>query len=571
MSASFRLRTQSLPAFILFLCVISTTIHASTQFREISNKAGFKYYPDIGEKNVPPLARNIFDNQGLYAADINNDNWTDLLAIGGKHPSLFINEEGTFRRVNPFGQLADTKVNGALFVDVNHDEWTDLVMVPQRGSPVVYENKQGTLRFRRKLKSVTLDAGIGATAADYNGDGCVDIYLYQYGPWRQRKPRRGQRYRLGKSLEFRDDNGLPNYLLTGDCETLTESRLLNGDQAHWSLAASSVDFNGDGLIDIHVANDFYYDSLYLNQGDGHFQYRRMDEVTDRNGMASEPVYFNNDGKVDLFVSNIRKVFDQPYLKSDYINNIFTSKAYGSNLLINRGDGVFEDLSDTYGLTGYGWAWSVSIRDFDFDQDLEVIQAQQDFSDSRRVLGLNRKQLGLIKDFRVPESLSVNDDQFVRLLMLAGIPSFWDKHNGNRYNALDPRNSGITIRDARGLISLDYDRDGDLDLAAISYTDPYRLFENKLCDRRECEWLRLRVPKAVTVGGQVTAKIGERTIRQPLSDQSDYRSQESPFYHLGASGPDTIRNITVEWNNGRRTRVNDPPDSGVLRIPYPDEP
>lgn len=75
---------------------------------------------------------------------------------------------------------------------------------------------------------------------------------------------------------------------------------------HWSLAASAVDLIGDGALDIHVANDFYYDEAYMNNGDGALKYRYLGNRTARNGTSSEVDDVTGDGSMDVFVTNSRR-------------------------------------------------------------------------------------------------------------------------------------------------------------------------------------------------------------------------------------------------------------------------
>jgi hypothetical protein len=93
---------------------------------------------------------------------------------------------------------------------------------------------------------------LGAAPADYDGDGDLDLLIYQSADWSEGKPKGS--VSLESSLE--DDNGNPNLLYENtdkDFERVTDA-VIEGER--WSLAASFTDLTGNGRPDIHVANDY---------------------------------------------------------------------------------------------------------------------------------------------------------------------------------------------------------------------------------------------------------------------------------------------------------------------------
>src|SRR5262249_21557322 len=123
-----------------------------------------------------------------------------------------------------------------------------------------------------------------------------------------------------------------------------------------ALGIVTADFNGDGWIDIYVANDGRENQLWLNQHDGTFTNAALLAgvalPVDGKAEASMGVDagdFDNDGDEDLFMTELT--------------------GEGSNLYVNDGSGTFDDRSISSGLgpatvsyTGFGTAW------FDFDND-----------------------------------------------------------------------------------------------------------------------------------------------------------------------------------------------------------
>ena len=123
-----------------------------------------------------------------------------------------------------------------------------------------------------------------------------------------------------------------------------------------ALGVATADFDGDGWIDIFVANDQQENQLWLNQQDATFRDVALVSATalgasgDRKAdMGVDAGDFDNDGDDDLFITALT--------------------GQGSTLYVNDGTGLFEDQSVRTGIrlasfpfTGFGAGW------FDFDND-----------------------------------------------------------------------------------------------------------------------------------------------------------------------------------------------------------
>ena len=152
---------------------------------------------------------------------------------------------------------------------------------------------------------------------------------------------------------------------------------------------AAADFNGDGWIDLYVANDSQPNQLWINQHDGTFRNTALlagaaltPEGKAEASMGVDAGDFDNDGDEDLFITE--------------------QTGEGHNLYVNDGTGAFDDQSARSGLaaaslgfTGFGTAW------FDYDNDgwldlLTVngaVQTIQALADARDPFPLHqRKQL-----------------------------------------------------------------------------------------------------------------------------------------------------------------------------------
>jgi uncharacterized protein YceK len=468
-------------------------------------------------------------NNGVYAADVTNDGWTDLLVTGGAVPALFVNDEGQFERRASFPNVT-VELKSAAVVDYDGDGWDDVLLFAVRDEPVVLHNDGG--RFERVSGGIglgNLTYPLGAAAADYDGDGDRDLLVYQSGDWAENNP--AGYYSINQTFE--DDNGHPNVLYenTGEggperFERVEDSGIV-GD--HWSLAASFVDLTGDGLPDIHVANDYNSDTLYINQGDGSFEKRLLGGSTARNGMASEIADVNGDGRLDIFVTNIYipvrenrdEIGEQRYQR---IENLFSfviksSRAEGNTLLVNQGGGNFTDEASAYNVRKGGWGWAASLTDFDNDGDRDLVQATEN------VVRVNR-----------------SDPVWT-------YPMVWQR-NATAFDRTAKGVHGMGEHDSRGLATLDYDHDGDRDVVLANYGGPYTLYENTVESGGAVQFEAVDESGATAHGARIVVEAGGRSTTVVQTGETDMFSRESQVKHVGLGGADSAT-LNVTWSDGTR--------------------
>ena len=164
----------------------------------------------------------------------------------------------------------------------------------------LYRN-DGHGKFTRQVGVAGLDkpyVGYSATVFDYDGDGFLDVFICGYGR---------------VEVEHNDSwieatNGSPNALLRNlggnGFKDMAPDLGMTGTK--WSYAAAAADMNGDGHLDLYVANDYGSNELWVNQGDGTFtQGAEAAGILDQgNGMGAAFGDLTNDGKLDLYVSNM---------------------------------------------------------------------------------------------------------------------------------------------------------------------------------------------------------------------------------------------------------------------------
>ena len=308
---------------------------------------------------------------GAAAGDFNNDGLLDLFVVGANRNYLYLNDgKGSFKDVSEEAGVKITAAGTApLVLDYDNDGDED-IFISAVGQQILLQNKfkqTGKLEFDDvSLESgVAKDAiGFSAVAGDVNGDGRLDIYVTSYNRYGQITP----------DSWFRATNGTPSLLFISQPDgTFREEAEKWGVALHrWSYAAEFADINGDGKIDLYVANDFGEKAMFINKGD-HF----VDEAETRgvldpgNGMGVSFGDYNNDGRLDLHATNMsstagNRILTRLFPNSSVKDNVLKKLAAGNNLYENTGDGHFKDVTAEVGGFSGGWAWGGGFIDFDND-------------------------------------------------------------------------------------------------------------------------------------------------------------------------------------------------------------
>ncbi len=284
---------------------------------------------------------------------------------------------------------------GALAWDYDGDGWTDL-FVSNFGVCRLYRNNHdGTFTDIAAKVGLANDPTLWntcATCGDYDGDGRLDLFVARYAnPSREMERQRGLRQLpegtpaeqiKGRSCKWR---GLDAYCGPIGLEAQHDSLFRQQDDgtfrdvtrevemvpkaAKYGFTSYFFDYDGDGLLDVYVANDSEENFLWHQERkDGKIFFRDVAERVgvkfgqSQNAQASMGYVtadINQDGLPDIFVTNF---------SHDY-NNIFIGNRYPGGVSFKdrglqvMGQSVFCDLS-----WGCGW------YDFDLDADLDLFVA-----------------------------------------------------------------------------------------------------------------------------------------------------------------------------------------------------
>jgi hypothetical protein len=351
------------------LTSVESLVATRDLFSEVALPAGVEMrLPPYGAPGNKP---HNFAWHGAAAADFNNDGWMDLFVTGPRRSYLYLNQgNGRFRDASSEAGLEGLHAGVApLALDFDNDGDTD-IFISAVGPQMLLENRlvpDGKLVFR----DVSLPAGvareaigISATAGDVNRDGYPDIYVACYnnlGP-------------LNPDSWHRATNGTPNLLFINqrDGTFREEAEQWGVADRRWSYAAQFGDVNGDGRLDLYVANDFGENGLFINKGD-----KFVDEANERgvldagNGMGVSFADFNNDGRLDLHVTNMsstagNRILARAFPNASRTQNVLVKLASGNSLYENTGNGYFRDVTAEVGPFPGSWAWGGGFIDFDND-------------------------------------------------------------------------------------------------------------------------------------------------------------------------------------------------------------
>jgi len=356
-------------------------------FTDVTVQAGITFINEaVGLELESSVVTNVTPASGAACGDIDNDGYEDLYLVNGRGDRLYRNlGDGTFEDITEKAGLAHMYGDGqsAIFGDLDNDGDADLFITNLTAPNQVFRNN-GDATFTEMTETANLPYSPynnSLTLADYDNDGDLDVFIVGGGDFWGSVP----------SPIHQAYNGTKNRLLrnNGDWTFTDVTREAGVGGTNWGLAASWSDYDNDGDQDIYVANDFGFNSLYQNQGDGTFRDVAVEcGVVDRGaGMGCTWGDYNNDGHMDLFVSNMFSNSEWMFSHPDYplpalwfqntlfekrVRHVLHEMTRGSTLLLNNGDGTFTDVSDEIDIRDTPqWAWGSYFFDYDNDMDQDI--------------------------------------------------------------------------------------------------------------------------------------------------------------------------------------------------------
>jgi hypothetical protein len=493
--------------------------------------------------------------------DYNGDGYEDLFVTDssetGRNHLYRNNGDLTFTDVAEeagvaAGNDADNATADALFFDYNNDGRPDLLVV-RFGHNQLFENL-GNGKFKDVTKAAGLDRygnGITAIAFDYDHDGYLDLLVGNYFQpvdiFHPRTPRF-----FPESFETAENGGgLVLFHNDGPDRsgqfTFTDVTRKAGLEIHgWTLDVGHGDADGDGYDDLYVACDFGTDHFFRNNRDGTFTDRTATAtgIDTKKGMNVEWGDYDNDGRLDIFVTNIT---------DDYMRE-------GNFLWHNNGPGAdgqvtFTDVARETGTYETGWGWAGKFLDYDNDGWLDlyvvdgwvsagpesyvpdifamVVKPGIDLADARNWPPMGRKSLSGYERKRL-----------------------FHNEGGQHFRDEAARHGLDSLRDGRGIAVADFDNDGRLDLFVTNAGAPPYLYHN--VSPPGPHWVELalegRRSNRDAVGAQVRLTAGGRTYLRFVDGGNGFASQSTKRLHFGLGGlggAAAIERVEVLWPSGRK--------------------
>ncbi|MBK8501258.1 MAG: VCBS repeat-containing protein [Saprospiraceae bacterium] len=296
-------KAQSIQTYFALLDSLTTGIRFNNQVHDQSDFNILTY-------------RNFYNGGGVAIGDINNDDLPDIYFTANMSSNRLYLNKGNFQfeEITNKAKVGGSKgwCTGATMADVNGDGYLDIYV--SNSGDLKGDNKanelfinNGDLTFTEKASEFRLDnQGYSTQAAffDYDADGDLDCYLLNNS---FKDPSKIELY---KSMRDIPDELSGDKLFRNDGDVFLDVTIQAGiysSRIGFGLGTVIGDINHDYYPDIYVSNDFWErDYLYINQGDGTFS----EELNQRMGycsissMGGDIADINNDGHPDLITTDM---------------------------------------------------------------------------------------------------------------------------------------------------------------------------------------------------------------------------------------------------------------------------
>jgi hypothetical protein len=479
----------------------------------------------------------LSNGAGVAAGDLDDDGRIDLVFASVDNQSEILWNDSRPGVAEPQFRdepLPEANTRAALIVDVDADGRLDVVFTSRYGAPVLLRNR-GARAFERTPLLPNDHFAYTLSFADLNGDGALDIVGASYHAELERE---GYTAR-----EQEAHGGVYYYERVGDgyrAQKLAESAE--------ALAIGLIDLNGDGRRDIWIGNDFdVHDQIWLRDGDEWRQRQDWFAVTSHSTMSID--WADIDGDQALFTTDMNPSDTSPTNLARWLPMMEVTEQkltandpqLTANVLLRRaGAGAWRNEAAWRGIDASGWSWAGRFGDFDNDgvQDLYIVN------------GMIAVDL-----FRhLADGALVEENRAYRGAA------------GGRFETVD---WGLNATESgRGMLPVDIDRDGDLDIIVSNLRSSARLYENRLCSAGGGLIVELRwdgAANARAIGAQLELHTSQGVLRRDVRNMSGYLGGDAPEVHFGVPREAKIESLRIVWPDGAATQVADVDVGQVLRV------
>ena len=518
-------------------------------FTDVAAAAGLTHVNATGD---PDRKDYIFEVKGggVAALDYDGDGWVDLAFSRGSSlerwrkgdnpgPALYRNRrDGTFEDVTQKAGLTRGGWGvGVSAADYDNDGRVD-VYLTNLGPDVLYRNNgDGT------FTDVTEQAGIlapgwssSAAFGDFDRDGFLDIYVAGYldvGPDKLPEGRAGGTCAYLGVPVLCGPRGLPgagdHYFRNNGDGTFTERSEASGafdKERYFGLGVVAADLDGDRDLDIYVANDATPNYLFVNRGDGRFDERGFPAGVAFSGDGNEQASMGVDAAD--YDNDGRLDLYSAHFASDY-----------NTLYRNLGELLFEDVTARARIREPGWPyvkWGTGLVDLDHDGWKDIVHA------NGHVYPHLRSATG--RETYEQPALSV----------------YLNNRDGTFRDASAEAGPDAAKRVlGRGTALADLDNDGDLDVVVACLDGPPVLLRN---DGAAGHWLVLRAVGRKSnrdgIGARITVRAGALSQVREVKRTLSLYSASDPRAHFGVGEATKADLVRIEWPSGKVDEFRDMP-------------
>jgi hypothetical protein len=512
------------------------------EFRDVTKQAGIHFKHNSGAFGKKYLPETM--GSGVCVLDYDNDGWQDILFVNSMdwpghrgasrtYPALYHNnKDGTFTDVTRDAGLAVESYGlGCAVADYDNDGFED-IYITTVGSNHLFRNLGNGKFADVTLKAGVADPGFSTSAVwfDYDNDGKLDLFVTHYIDWSIAKDQyctldnknksycTPQTYRGESSTLFHNKGD-------GTFENVTKRAGLR-DPTSKSLGVAMLDYDGDGWMDLFVANDTEPNKLYRNNHNGTFA-----DVGVQVGVA-----FSESGRVRAGMGVDAGDFDGSGWQSLVIGN-FTNESM--SLYRNDGSGLFVDEEISSGIRQMSLqalTFGCFFFDYDLDGRLDIFAANGHVSD---------------------------DISVVQPTLKYAQPAILFHNSGNRKFEDASAKVGPALQQpvvARGAAYLDYDNDGDLDLVITANNGLARLLRNEYTNPNDMLRVKLVGTRSNRdgIGAKVTltTSAGARLLRMVKTGSSYASQSELPLtFGLGKQEAGKTVSLEIIWPSGQKDSLS----------------
>ena len=529
--------------------------HSQIRFENHLKLSGVDFILNNSTTDDKPVIDAILG--GVALLDYDNDGYLDIFFTNGARiPSLakdsrdfsnrlyHNNHDGTFTDVTDrAGVKGDGYSVGVAVADFDNDGYPDIYVTGVNRNTLYHNNGDGTFTDVTGRAGVS---GIGpngkklwsvsAAWIDYDNDGRLDLFVSNYLDWTFETSKvcgsPGRRLSCSPTMY----KGEPNFLYHNNGDgTFTDVSAATGIAEHIGkgMGVAIADYNGDGWMDIFVANDKERNFLFKNRGGKSFEEVGVESFVafteDGIPVSSMGVDFrdwNNDGRPSLFVTALgRETFP---------------------LFRNEGTGSFS--VDTY-KAGIGFpslkmsGWGNGIYDFDNDGFKDLFTANSHVSEN------------------------ADDDPQQHYKQSNAV--FHNAQNGTFRDVSTQAGSDMQVRAAhRGCAFGDLNNDGKIDVVVSVIGDHAELLYNTTTNNNH--WILLQTIGVKSNRDGIGTRIkltGESGLVQynHVTTAGSFASSSDKRVHFGLGRDTRIKEIELRWPSGRIQVLQNVKADQVLKI------